>query len=79
MKSITLVVLYVYKKYLSPALFGLLGHGCRYTPTCAEYMREAVDKFGLTRGGALGIKRAMRCHPLSNRSYFDPLPESLRV
>ena len=36
---------------------------CRFTPTCSEYMIEAIEKFGVIKGIKLGIKRILKCHP----------------
>ena len=42
---------------------------CRFTPTCSEYMIEAIDKFGVIKGIKLGIKRILRCHPQGGFGY----------
>ncbi|MEK7528415.1 MAG: membrane protein insertion efficiency factor YidD [Patescibacteria group bacterium] len=38
---------------------------CRYTPTCSEYTRQAVEKHGAMIGGTKGMWRIMRCNPCS--------------
>jgi len=41
----------------------MLPAACRYSPTCSEYMREAVERYGVRRGAWMGLKRLGRCHP----------------
>ena len=57
-----------YKYFLSP----LLPPSCRFTPTCATYTIEAIEKYGALRGSYLGIRRLLRCHPFS-RGGYDPV------
>jgi len=56
---------YCISPYLPPA--------CRYTPTCSQYCLEALRKYGLFRGGYLGAKRILSCHPWGGSGY-DPVP-----
>ena len=57
-----------YKYLISP----LLGNNCRYLPTCSEYTKESVEKFGIIYGTWLGLKRIIRCHPWGKGGY-DPI------
>jgi len=66
-----LAVLRIYKVYLSAHMPG----GCRFEPTCSMYAYEAIERFGVLRGSWLGLKRLLRCHPLSRRFGYDPVPE----
>jgi len=47
---------------------------CRFTPSCSEYSREAIETFGAGRGGWLTLRRLLRCRPFGP-SGFDPIPE----
>jgi putative membrane protein insertion efficiency factor len=58
-----------YQLLISP----LFPSSCRYTPTCSVYTYEALTKYGLFKGGWLGIKRISRCHPWGGSGY-DPVP-----
>jgi putative membrane protein insertion efficiency factor len=51
----------------------LLPASCRFHPSCSQYTLEAVRKYGVVRGGWLGIRRLVRCHPF-NPGGFDPVP-----
>jgi len=51
-------------------------HLCRFTPTCSQYMKEAIIKYGWLKGCWLGIKRLLRCRPFGKYGY-DPVKENL--
>ena len=61
-----------YKYLISP----LLGHSCRYLPTCSEYTIHAIKKFGLVKGASLSLNRISKCHPWGNHGY-DPVPKKV--
>jgi putative membrane protein insertion efficiency factor len=54
---------------LSPLLFG----SCRFEPSCSRYASEAIARHGARRGGALALRRLLRCRPFGP-SGFDPVP-----
>jgi putative membrane protein insertion efficiency factor len=69
MQSLVLALIRGYQRFLSP----LLGSNCRYYPTCSHYMAGAIEKYGLRKGGWMGIRRILRCHPW-HPGGFDPVP-----
>jgi len=62
----TLILAYQYS--ISP----LLLPSCRFTPTCSEYAKQAIERYGLWHGTRLGLLRLLRCHPFHPGGY-DPL------
>ena len=50
----------------------LLPSSCRFYPSCSEYTRQAMERYGLQRGVWLGVKRLSRCHPF-NPGGYDPV------
>jgi putative membrane protein insertion efficiency factor len=64
-----LAIIQLYRWFLSP----LLGAACRFTPTCSQYGKEAIEKFGPFKGAWLTIKRIGRCHPWGGHGH-DPIP-----
>lgn len=66
--DIALFLLHWYKRFVSP----LLPPSCRYVPTCSDYAMEAVERYGVFRGGAKAVWRLLRCHPLA-RGGYDPV------
>lgn len=64
-----------YQLLISPLLSYIAGPGagCRFEPTCSQYMLEAVEKHGVARGLWLGVRRLARCHPWGGKG-LDPVP-----
>ena len=71
MKKIFIALICLYKRFLSP-IFQKMGIRCRYYPSCSEYSKQAIEKYGVLKGVFLGIKRILRCNPFSKGGY-DPL------
>lgn len=69
MKRIVLAPIRFYQKWISPAL----PPSCRFYPSCSEYTCQAIEKYGVLRGGWFGLRRIARCHPF-NPGGFDPVP-----
>jgi len=68
-KRFMLFLIGIYQSYISP----LKPPSCRYIPTCSEYAKIAIEKYGPMKGGFLAIKRILRCHPFHKGGY-DPVP-----
>ncbi len=71
MKKAIIFLLKIYKKLISP-IISACGIHCKYYPTCSDYMVQAVEKYGIFKGGILGFKRLLKCNPFSKGGY-DPL------
>ena len=66
-----------YKYLISP----LLGHSCRYLPTCSEYTIDALNEHGFLKGFFMSIKRILSCHPikfLGGGEGFDPVKKEMK-
>ena len=70
MKRLLLLLIRVYRRYLSP----LHRPCCRFSPTCSCYALEAIERHGALRGGLLAIHRIGRCHPFYKGNLYDPVP-----
>jgi putative membrane protein insertion efficiency factor len=69
MRRFVLGVIRTYRYAVSP----LLGQRCRFYPTCSEYAMTSIERFGLTRGSWMTLRRVLRCHPF-HAGGFDPVP-----
>jgi putative membrane protein insertion efficiency factor len=69
MRKIIVEIIKFYKKYISP----MKTTKCPYYPTCSTYGMEAVEKYGIIRGGFMAFWRILRCNPFSKGGY-DPVP-----
>jgi putative membrane protein insertion efficiency factor len=67
-RRVVAALLWIHQRVLSP----LLPPACRFSPTCSEYARQAVERYGVRRGGALALRRLVRCHPFVEGG-LDPL------
>jgi uncharacterized protein len=67
-QRVALYLLRAYKWAISP----MFPPACRYTPTCSEYAMEAIERFGVVRGGLKAVARLLRCHPFVKGGY-DPV------
>ena len=61
----------LYQICISPFIGGKCA--CRFIPTCSEYTRIAIEKYGLIKGTWMGMKRISRCRPCGGCGY-DPVP-----
>ncbi len=68
-KRFVLALLQFYRRSISP----FFPPSCRFTPSCSLYTYEAIERYGVMKGGWLGVKRLVRCHPL-NPGGYDPVP-----
>lgn len=69
MRFFVLSSIRLYQRFMSPAL----SPSCRFVPSCSHYTYEAIERYGVAKGGWLGIRRLLRCNPLHPGGY-DPVP-----
>ena len=72
MKRLVLALIRFYRSSISP----LSPPCCRFIPTCSQYALEAVEKYGVIKGGVLALRRIARCHPFHRQKSieYDPVP-----
>ena len=71
MKIFLISLINLYQKYISSWFEGKNIH-CKYYPTCSEYTKQAIQKYGVIKGTRKGIIRILKCNPFSKGGY-DPL------
>lgn len=72
MKKLVNFFITLYQKFISPSL----GSNCRFYPSCSEYTKEAINRFGVIKGSRLGLKRIGRCSPENPDVGYDPVPDT---
>jgi hypothetical protein len=68
MKTLFLWAIRFYQRFVSPGLPST----CRFQPTCSEYGYQAIEKYGIIKGGGKAVWRVMRCNPFG-RGGYDPV------
>lgn len=68
MKKAVLWMIRFYQRNVSP----YKGYKCPYIPSCSQYGYQAIEKYGIIKGGRLALWRILRCNPFSSGGY-DPL------
>ncbi len=72
MKILAQGTIKLYRVLISP----LMGPCCRYQPSCSAYALQAIEWYGVVKGGILTLGRLLRCHPFTRRHGLDPVPEA---
>ncbi|HVL00523.1 MAG TPA: membrane protein insertion efficiency factor YidD [Dongiaceae bacterium] len=72
MKNLLLLLIRGYRYAISP----LFPPSCRFHPSCSCYAQEAINRYGVTRGGLLTLRRLTKCHPWHVGGY-DPVPGTI--
>ena len=70
MRKLLLLLIRFYQKAISPHFPAC----CRFRPTCSAYAFEAIQKYGVVKGGRLAFRRIMRCQPFYEGDVYDPVP-----
>ncbi|MBN1913079.1 MAG: membrane protein insertion efficiency factor YidD [Candidatus Omnitrophica bacterium] len=68
-KRIAIELINLYRYFVRP----FFPASCRFVPSCSQYTRQAIVKYGLFKGALRGIKRLLSCHPFSRKFGDDPL------
>jgi putative membrane protein insertion efficiency factor len=68
-RNVAMLMIRGYQRAIAP----ILPRSCRFWPSCSQYTLEAIDRYGVIKGGWLGARRIARCHPF-HPGGFDPVP-----
>lgn len=66
-KNILLLFIFFYQKFTPK----LIRSACLFTPSCSEYMRISIMKYGVFKGVKKGFNRLRRCRP-PNGGFDEP-------
>lgn len=67
-KKTIIITIKFYQYFISPQL----SNNCKFYPTCSNYIKKVIIKYGIIKGITKSVKRIIKCHPLSKGGY-DPL------
>ena len=70
MRKLLLLLIRFYQRAISPHFPPC----CRFRPTCSAYAFEAIQKYGVLKGGRLALRRILRCRPFYKGDVYDPVP-----
>ena len=70
MKNLLLSLIRFYQRHISTGT----PPSCRFRPTCSAYAYEAINKYGVLKGGYLALRRLLRCNPFYKGDIYDPVP-----
>lgn len=72
MKKLAILIISLYQIFLSPLLNQIIGIRkiCRFSPSCSEYTKISIEKYGLIKGIKMGLTRLLHCHPF-NHNYAN--------
>ncbi len=69
LKTYSVKLIDFYQRQISP----FIRQSCGFYPSCSEYTKQAIEKYGALKGFILGFKRILRCHPWQ-KNHIDPIP-----
>ena len=69
LKRAALFFIKVYQDYIRR----VIPRSCRFIPSCSEYTKLAIEKYGILIGIAKGVRRVASCQPFFGKYGYDPL------